>query len=86
MLAELSNLYLTEDEKREYTAEIQKALSFAGSILGVDTAGVPETTHVMPQKNVLREDTPRQSFSRDELLKSAPQKRDGYIFVPQVVE
>ena len=86
MLAELSNLYLTEDEKREYTAEIQKALSFASSILGVDTAGVPETTHVMPQKNVLREDTPRQSFSRDELLKSAPQKRDGYIFVPQVVE
>lgn len=46
----------------------------------------PETTHVIPQKNVLREDTPRQSFSRDELLKSAPQKRDGYIFVPQVVE
>ncbi|HPU58135.1 MAG TPA: aspartate--tRNA ligase, partial [Candidatus Avimonas sp.] len=85
-LSELSNLHLSDKEKKEYTEEMQQTMPFVNQILDVDTTGVAETTHVQPLKNVLREDVPQQDLSRDEMLESAPQKKDGYIFVPEVLE
>ncbi|HHV50288.1 MAG TPA: aspartate--tRNA ligase [Clostridiales bacterium] len=85
-LSELSNLHLSDKEKKEYTKEMQQTMPFVNQILDVDTTGVAETTHVQPLKNVLREDVPQQDLSRDEMLESAPQKKDGYIFVPEVLE
>jgi aspartyl-tRNA synthetase len=85
-LAELSKLNLSDKEKEEYTADIQEIVAFANQILEVDTTEIPATTHINQQQNVLRDDVMQITFNRDELLESAPQKHDGYIFVPQIVE
>lgn len=36
--------------------------------------------------NVLREDEIKASFSRDEILSNAPEKKAGCFFVPKIVE
>ena len=44
------------------------------------------TAHVLPMKNVFREDVVVPSFDRDSLLQNTPTAQDGYIYVPKVVE
>ena len=42
--------------------------------------------HVMPMKNVLREDVRSQPFTRDELMEGAPEHSDGSWLVPRLVK
>ncbi len=85
-VAELTKLQMSQKEKKELEAELETMIDFVSQLKELDTTGVPVTDHAVPLKNVLREDVPHQLYDRDELLASAPQKQDGYIFVPQVVE
>jgi len=41
---------------------------------------------VLDLNNVLREDTAVKCFSREELLKNAPEQHDGYFQVPGAVD
>jgi len=52
----------------------------------LDTDGIEETTHVLEMSNVLREDIVRESISREEALKNAPDQRDGQVKVPKIIE
>jgi len=85
-VAALAKLYLTDEEKTSMAREMQDIIGFANQLSQVDTASIQITAHVMPIENVFRQDVPGTVFTRDELLENAPQKQDGYIFVPQVVE
>lgn len=67
--------------------ELEAVIGFFDELGGVNTEGVPETAHVVPLKNVFREDVVHPcANSREELLENAPEAREGYIYVPRVVE
>ncbi|MDD2418255.1 MAG: aspartate--tRNA ligase [Oscillospiraceae bacterium] len=85
-VAQLSKLRPDDKEKKELAQRLDATIALINQLEQVDTSGVPVTTHVMPLKNVFREDVPQLLYSREQLLSGAPQKQDGYIFVPQVVE
>ena len=85
-IAELSKLSMSEKEKEQLAADMADIIAFVNQLEQLDTTGVPATAHVVPLKNVFREDEPHLSYNRDDLLAGAPRKQDGYIFVPQVVE
>jgi aspartyl-tRNA(Asn)/glutamyl-tRNA(Gln) amidotransferase subunit C len=52
----------------------------------LDTTDVPPTSHVLPLKNVFREDMVAPSLSQQETLANAPDQWMGYFKVPKVIE
>ena len=60
-------------------------IAFANQLEALDTDGVPITAHVVPMKNVFREDEPETLFTRDELLANAPTTDGDYMTVPKTV-
>lgn len=85
-VAKLARLNLTEDEKEKYTKEMGAIIGFVDKLNELDTTGIQPTAHILPIQNVFREDDVKPSFDREKLFQNAPQKKDGCILVPKVVE
>ena len=85
-VADLSKLTLSPEEKKTMKQELSAIIAFADQLSALDTEGVEPTAHVLPMKNVFREDVVVPSFDRDSLLQNTPTVQDGYIYVPKVVE
>ncbi len=85
-VAHLARLSLNEQEIETYTAQLDKIIDFAEQLNELDTEGVEPTTHVLEMSNVLREDEVRESLSREDALKNAPDQQNGQVRVPAVLE
>lgn len=85
-IADLARLYVSEEEKEKLTLEMEKIISYVDKLNELDTAGVKPMEHVIPLRNVMREDEVKSSLDRDKLLKCAPSSENGCYKVPQVVE
>jgi aspartyl-tRNA(Asn)/glutamyl-tRNA(Gln) amidotransferase subunit C len=84
-VALLARLQLSEAEKETYTDQLNSILEYAGMLNRLDTSGVEPTAHVLPLKNVFREDVVQECLDRDLALLNAPQKGDGTFKVPKIV-
>lgn len=84
-IARLARLRLTEEEKERYSVQLGKIIEYVRQLNELDLAKVPPTSHVVPLKNVLREDVVRESLPQEEALRNAPQKEKGYFKVPKVL-
>ena len=82
----LNQLSLTEAEKEDVIAFFTKREADMSEINAIDTSAVERMVHVMPILTVVREDVVKQTFSRDDLQKGAPETDEGYWCVPRVVE
>ena len=85
-IASLSMLYVTDADKKMLQESLETILDHAQRLNDLDTRDVIPTTYILKQQNIMREDEIIPSMERDELLKNAPEKEDGYFIVPQVVE
>ncbi len=85
-VAHLARLAITEDEAEKFTKQLDAIISFAEQLNELDTDNVEPTSHVLELKNVLREDIPQAGLPREEVLKNAPEHRDGQIKVPAIIE
>lgn len=84
-VARLACLNLTEEEVEVYTSQLRDVLEYAAVVAALDTTGVSPTAHPLPLTNVLREDVPRPSLDRDEVLAMAPDVEDGRFRVPRIL-
>ncbi|OIN97826.1 Asp-tRNA(Asn)/Glu-tRNA(Gln) amidotransferase GatCAB subunit C [Candidatus Desantisbacteria bacterium CG_4_10_14_0_8_um_filter_48_22] len=85
-IANLARLALTEDEKEEFTAQLDKILAYIDKLSELDTKGVEPTTHAVRLKNVFRQDKAGPSLSGEEALSNAPAKDRGHFKVPRIIE
>ena len=85
-VANLARLSLTDEERREMPAQMGDIIAFANQLSALDTEGVPITAHVVPMKNVLREDEVEVHFTRDEMLFNAPTSDGVYMTVPKTFD
>jgi aspartyl-tRNA(Asn)/glutamyl-tRNA(Gln) amidotransferase subunit C len=85
-VARLARLEISGAEKTLYTGQLDKILGHAQELNLVDTTSVAPTFHVLPLKNVLREDIERPSMPREEILANAPDKSKGCFRVPKIIE
>ena len=91
-LATLSQLTLSENEKRSLGCELERMLDFVSSIAELDTQnyGYNESSALddLTPKNVFftEQNAISPVYSRDELLKNAPSVTEGYISVPRVIK
>lgn len=86
-VAELANLRLSADAGKKMAEDMKAIVGFANELSSIDTTDVPVTAHVVPIKNVMRDDGESgESFTRDELFANAKTKTEEYIYVPKTFE
>lgn len=85
-VANLARLYLSEEEKKEMANTLSSILDYMDKLNELDTTDVPPTAHIIPLKNVFREDVVKESLPREEVLKNAPEKERGFFKVPRIIE
>lgn len=85
-VANLARLSLTDEEKRRLPDEMGDIIAFANQLAAIDTEGVPITAHVVPLRNVFREDIPAENFTREQMLFNAPTTDGVYMTVPKTAE
>ena len=85
-VAKLSRLTFSGQEKELFTRQLDAILSYVDKLNELDTKGVEPTSHVLPIKNVFKDDSPRPSLSPDEALLNAPEKSGHFYRVPKIIE
>lgn len=85
-VADLARLALTDSEIDLYTSQLQRILGYVEKLSELDTKGVEPTTYTVPLKTALREDTVKESLSREDALWNAPEEDRGCFKVPQIIE
>ncbi|WP_164670125.1 Asp-tRNA(Asn)/Glu-tRNA(Gln) amidotransferase subunit GatC [Virgibacillus doumboii] len=85
-VAHLARLAVTEEEADMFTDQLSSIIEYAEQLNELDTDGVEPTTHVLDLKNVLRKDEPTEWISKEDALKNAPDKQNGYFRVPSILE
>lgn len=83
-VAKLAELDFTDDEIEKITPQLDKILGHVANISKVETAAISPTSHTLEIKNVFREDTVRQSLSKEDALLNAPEEVDGGFKVPKI--
>ncbi len=85
-LAHLARVQLSPEEIRRFAGELSEILGYVEKLKGVDTEGVPPTSHVLPLTNVFREDQARPTLSQEEALANAPDREGPFFRVPKIIE
>ncbi|MGG4490897.1 Asp-tRNA(Asn)/Glu-tRNA(Gln) amidotransferase subunit GatC [Metabacillus idriensis] len=85
-VANLARLAITEEETEMFTNQLDAIITFAEQLNELDTTGVEPTTHVLEMKNILREDKAEKGLKVEDVVKNAPDHKDGYIRVPSILE
>jgi aspartyl-tRNA(Asn)/glutamyl-tRNA(Gln) amidotransferase subunit C len=86
-VARLARLELTADETDLFARQLAGILAYAEQIRGVDTSGIPPTSHALAGAASMRDDEIRPSLPRDAALSAAPDANPGagLFKVPRVL-
>lgn len=78
----LAKLELSVEEKEQAKKDLAEMLDYIDQLGELDTDGVEPMSHVFPVSNVFREDVVTNGDDRDNILKNAPEEKDGMFLVP----
>jgi aspartyl-tRNA(Asn)/glutamyl-tRNA(Gln) amidotransferase subunit C len=85
-LAHLSRLNFSEEAKVKIKIDLENILDLCQKLDVINTDGIEPLIHITNSINVVREDVVLQEFSKEALLKNAPNKDSDYFRVPKVIE
>lgn len=81
-VARLARLEIPEGELESVQAQLGAILDAVSKVAELDLAGVEPTSHPLDLVNVLGEDEPRPSLSREDALRNAPDPSGNAFRVP----
>jgi aspartyl-tRNA(Asn)/glutamyl-tRNA(Gln) amidotransferase subunit C len=84
-LSHLARLEFNPAEKDQVRKDLQRMILFVEKLGELDTTGVEPLLHMSPETNVLRDDIPGGSVSRETALANAPATDGTYFKVPKVI-
>ncbi len=82
----LAKLELSDEEKEQAKKDMGSMLDYIDKLGELDTAGVEPMSHVFPVNNVFREDVVTNGDDRENILKNAPEEKDGMFVVPRTFD
>ena len=85
-VALLARVGLTPEEVELYRSQLDNVLNQFQALQELDTEDVPPTSQSVALETVVREDKPRQSLSKEDVLANAPRREDDYFRVRAVLE
>ena len=88
-VAELANLYLTDEEVHKFRHDLEDVLTHVEALNEMDTAGVEPMAQVLydaEETATLREDREGATLGTQAALENAAISGSGYFKVPKVIE
>lgn len=85
-VAHLARIRLEDKELEKMSGQLHEILDFIDKLSKLDVSQVEPTSHILPIKNVLRDDVSGISLSNEQALANAPQKEGNFFVVPKVIE
>jgi len=85
-IGHLARLALSDAEVATYTEQLSEILEYARMLDRLDTATIPPTASVIPQRGVMRDDVVEPSLPREQALANARRTADGYFVVDAILE
>ena len=85
-LAKLSRLEFSDDELKDFLKEFDSILQQVSLIDNVDVSGVDLKSDDALDILDVREDDVKNTFTQEQVLQNAPEKKDGAFLVPITVE
>ena len=82
----LAKLELSESEKEQAKKDMGDMLDYIDKLNELDTSSVEPMSHVFPVNNVFREDVVVNGDASENILKNAPEEKDGSFAVPKTVD
>ncbi|MDD6326904.1 MAG: Asp-tRNA(Asn)/Glu-tRNA(Gln) amidotransferase subunit GatC [Eubacteriales bacterium] len=82
----LAKLELSGEEKEQAKKDMSNMLEYVGKLDELDTDNVEAMSHAFPVRNVFREDNVTNGDDRENLLKNAPEQKDGCYKVPKTFD
>lgn len=82
----LAKLELSQEEKEEAKKDMGRMLDYIDKLNELDTSGTEPMSHIFSMNNVFREDVVTNGDDRDDILKNAPEQKEGAFKVPKTVE
>ena len=84
-VAELAKLEFNEEEKEEFTSQLNSILDYFKKLNELDTERVEPTANVISMPNLLNEDKVKPSLPQDEVLFNSKYVKKGYFKVPRIM-
>ena len=78
----LAKLELSLEEKEQAKKDMEEMLDYMDQLKELDTSKIEPMSHVFPISNVFREDVVIHQNDRENMLKNAPEVRDGSYLLP----
>lgn len=85
-VAKLARLNLTKEEKKKFSKQMADILKYIEKLNQLDTKDIQPTAHVLPLKNVWRDDAVRESIDIELIKRIMPEEHEGFFKVPPVIE
>ena len=85
-LAKLSRLEFSEKELKDFLKEFDLILEQVSMINKVDVSGVDLKSNDVVDVESIRNDIAQNTFTQEQVLSNAPEKKDGAFLVPLTVE
>ncbi len=85
-VALLARLKLRDGEKELFSKQVGNIIEYIDKLNELDTTNVEPTAHILPMKNVFREDKLNPSLSQDRALQNAPDRNNSFYRVPKIIE
>lgn len=82
----LAKLELNDEEKEQAKSDMASMLDYIDKLNELDTDGVEPMSHVFPVNNVFREDVVTNGDDRENILKNAPEEKNGMFNVPKTFD
>ena len=84
-IARLAQLEFNEEEKEEFTAQLNSILGYFHKLNELDTENTPPTAYIISMPNLLNEDKVEPSLPQEEVLSNAKYVKKGYFQVPKII-
>ena len=83
-IAKLSRLKLTETESNKIVVYLEQVIEYIDQLNELDTTNIAPTSHILPVKNVFREDIVLDSADIN-YLAASPSSNKGHYEVPKII-
>ena len=84
-VAKLARLALSEQQIAKIAPQLESILEYVAKIERIDVSGVEPMAHVLPLKNVLREDVAEPGLTVEQVLQNAPDRDGAFFKVPKII-
>lgn len=81
----LAKLELSDEEKEEAKADMERMLDYIDTLNELDTSGTEPMSHVFPVYNVFREDEAVNGDGHEDTLANAPLMKENCFKVPRTI-